>query len=111
MDVPLDDEELVAFELGLNYPNPFTISTGTRVDLTVPTRDVASRVEPRVTVRIYSFRGQLVRTLVDEPLAGGRHTLSWDGRNDRGAVVSSGIYVLMMEAGDMVERRRLVFIR
>jgi len=111
VSMPLSDEGPSAFSLGLNYPNPFTTATGTRIELTVPTSDVRTQRDPRVTVRIYSLRGTLVRTLVDRPLPGGRYTYSWDGTNDRGAVVNSGIYVLVMQAEGFVERRRIVFIR
>ena len=99
------------FSLRPNYPNPFTQATGTNVELTVPTSELKLRADSRVTVSIYSLRGRLVRTLVNEPLPGGRFTYSWDGTNDQGAVVNSGIYILIMQADDFVKRRRIVFIR
>lgn len=97
----------LGYSLGLAYPNPFTRATGTRFDLTVP----ISAERKRLALRVYSLTGQLVRTLVNERLATGHYTYSWSGTNDRGAVVNSGIYVVVARAGDYVERQRVVFVR
>ncbi len=109
---PIEDDAELAFDLGLTYPNPFTPATGTRFELSVPRAEGRLRAAgTRVTVQVYSLRGRLVRTLVDQTLSGGRYSYAWDGTNERGATVNSGVYLLLMRAGDYVERRRMVLIR
>jgi hypothetical protein len=69
--------------LGQNYPNPFN-----------PTTSISYAVDQtsRVVLEIMNLRGQLVTTLVDEVKEANNYTVHWDGRNDRGEVVTSGIY-------------------
>jgi len=55
--------------------------------------------------------GRLVRRLIDAPLPRGAHRLGWDGRNDGGASVASGVYLYRVEAGSFVASGRLVRIR
>lgn len=75
------------FELGQNFPNPFNPST------TVP---VAVPVTGEVTVTIYSILGEEIRTLYSGMLERGRHWLVWDGRNDAGRAVATGMYLTRM---------------
>ncbi len=69
--------------LGQNYPNPFNSHTALAFAIASP---------GRVRVRIYNAAGQLVRTLADDTFAKGRHQLIWDGTNDAGRRVISGVY-------------------
>ena len=64
-----------------------------------------------VTLRIFDVRGALVRSLVNEPMPAGSHHASWNGRNENGARVGSGIYYVELRAGQDVLRRRIVFAR
>ena len=84
------------------HPNPFNPSTTIAFELpaTVPT-----------TLKIYNMKGQLVRTLLDEPRPAGRHRIPWNGLDDRGATVSSGLYLLTMTAGDYRARRKLTLLK
>ncbi|HID10230.1 MAG TPA: T9SS type A sorting domain-containing protein [Candidatus Latescibacteria bacterium] len=88
--------------LGSAYPNPANPSTEIRysVGLTGP-----------VTLKVYNLKGQVVRTLVDEVKTSGTYTVRWDGRDDKGIEVSSGIYLYRMEAGEYSEARRMVLLR
>jgi len=72
-----------------SYPNPFNPTTSVAFALPEPTR---------VAISIYDVGGRLVRALTDEAYAAGRHSVPWDGRNDRGEDVTSGIYFFRFEA-------------
>jgi len=85
-----------------NVPNPFNPVTRIRFGL-------SSAGE--VSLRVYDVSGRLVRTLVEGPLAAGPHGSSWDGRDDRGRPVSSGIYFLRLQRGSFVKVRKMVLAR
>jgi len=60
---------------------------------------------------VYDVNGALVKTLVNGAVAGGRHEVRWDGRNERGESVASGIYFVRMDLGAFNETRKIVLIR
>jgi flagellar hook assembly protein FlgD len=64
-----------------------------------------------VTVRIYDVSGRLVRTLFSGVKDAGRYSLAWNGANDRGAEVASGIYFYKMEANGFNLTRKMVMLR
>ena len=74
------------FELHQNYPNPF--NPGTRIQYTLKKRG-------HVTLHIYNIIGEKVKTLLDQDQPAGFHQINWDGKNDRGKSVSSGLYFYM----------------
>jgi hypothetical protein len=80
------------FALSQNYPNPFNPTTS--LDLSLPE---ASRVQAVV----YNIMGQQVRILADSDLPAGYYSLSWDGLNDQGQAVSSGVYFCSVRAGEL----------
>ena len=84
--------DLLPTEFGLqqNYPNPFNPTTSIRFEL-----PKAARMQ----LVVYNLRGQAIRTLVDEEKEAGYHDIAWDGRNQAGERVSSGLYMLRMKAG------------
>jgi hypothetical protein len=87
-----------------NYPNPFNPETWIPFDLSKASD---------VTVRVYDTRGHEVRRVslghLDPGSYRGRSDAAhWDGRNELGEPVASGIYVVELRAGDYVERRRMV---
>ena len=55
---------------------------------------------PHITLKIYNILGQKVRTLVDEPKIVGSYQVIWDGKDDKGKDVASGIYFYQLTAGD-----------
>jgi len=77
------------FELGQNYPNPFNPSTEIRFALPK---------DAEVTLTIFNLRGQVVRTLVKGAKVAGFHTVSWDGRDELGHDVASGVYIYRIVA-------------
>jgi len=64
-----------------------------------------------VSVRIYNTAGRLVKTVVDDRLAGGEHVIPWDGTNGRGDRVASGVYLMRLETGSRSLSRKAVLLR
>ena len=83
-------------------PNPFNPRTSIAFD-------VASAGEVRL--QIFDLRGRVLRTLVQEPLATGRHERTWNGLDDRGRQVASGVYLVQLEAAKIVERQKIVLVK
>jgi len=89
-----------SFALMQNYPNPFNPET--YVSFALP-------VGSPVSLKIYNVAGQLVKTLVDgEQMGAGLHVVRWDGRNNNGEEVASGIYFYKMSAGDFHATKKMV---
>ncbi len=65
----------------------------------------------RVKVKIYSLRGKLIKTLVDEVVQAGNFEAIWNGVNKNGSVVRSGIYIVYIETESFTEKRKMVVIR
>ena len=91
-----------AFRLVQNAPNPFN-----------PKTTVAYHVphESSVTIRVYDVAGRCVRTLVDGLVEPGRHAAVWDGTNESGDAVGSGIYFCTMEAPDFRDSRKMALLK
>lgn len=85
-----------------NYPNPFNPTTAIAFYLADP---------GRVTLSIYDVRGSRVRTLLDRQMAAGRHAEIWDGANDAGARVGSGVYYCRLSAAKTNLTKKLVIVR
>jgi hypothetical protein len=95
-EVPLD------FALDQNFPNPFNPTT---------TIKYALKENADVVLKIYNVLGQLVKTLVNEKQTAGFKTANWDGTNQYGVKVASGIYIYRIEANDFVEAKKLVLMK
>ncbi len=93
---------LETFQLFRNYPNPFNAGTSIRYFLPMPAP---------VGLFVFNIRGQLVRTLFDGSETAGFHTVSWDGKNDTGASVASGVYVVILRTQRLIKARRAVFLK
>ena len=89
-------------ELDQNYPNPF--NAGTVIRFSIPTATKA-------TVTIHNLLGQTVRKLVDERIEAGVHSARWDGRNDAGQRMSSGVYVYRLQTAQSTMTRKLVLVK
>jgi hypothetical protein len=90
------------YSLSQNYPNPFNPTT---------TIDYSLRDRSQVTLKIYNVAGQLIRTLVNDAKTAGAHTISWDGRNNAGQTVSSGVYFYRLQAKEFVQTRKMVLLK
>jgi parallel beta-helix repeat protein/predicted outer membrane repeat protein len=95
-----------AFNLYQNYPNPFNPSTTIAFDITGN-----AGMQQLVTLTIYDIRGRLVRKLVDQEKESGRYQVHWDGRDDVGQAVSSGIYLYTLKAGEERFTRKMTFLK
>lgn len=91
-----------AASLGQNYPNPFNPTTRIEFELT--------RAE-RAVVRIFDPRGRLVRTLFEGEGVAGSNFVDWDGTNDEGDAVASGVYQYQLETPTKTDARRMVLVR
>ncbi len=85
-----------------NYPNPFNPSTS--IEFYLPKRE-------RASLKIYDVSGRLVRTIIDESLDQGEHRYKWDGANNEGRRVSSGVYFYMLRSESIELSRKAVLLR
>lgn len=85
-----------------NYPNPF--NPVTTIVYQLPQRS-------EVKLAVYNTLGQKVRTLLDQPAEAGTHAVEWNGRNDAGQPVASGIYVYRFSAGDYRKVQKMILLR
>ena len=92
------------YDLGQNYPNQFNPST--TIDFTFP----SSGGTEHTKLIVYSLRGKLVRTLVDEDIPPGSYEVVWDGLDDRGVRVSSGVYFYTLTRGELNTTRKMLVI-
>lgn len=90
------------FALNANYPNPFNPTT--KITYEIPR-------ESKVQLRVFNVLGQEIRTLVSEVQGAGKQTITWDGKNNAGQVVSSGVYVYRLEAGSFVKARKMMLMK
>ena len=89
--------------LAQNYPNPFNPETTIRFDL--------AEAAP-VTLTVYDATGQTVRTLVDgERFSAGNYSRIWDGLNQNGVAVGSGVYFYELNAGDFSSMKKMTLVR
>jgi hypothetical protein len=90
------------FALYQNYPNPFNPETVIKFDLPKSSD---------VILKIYNVLGQEIRTLINERKPAGYHSVKWDSRNNNGIIVSSGVYLYKLQAGDFIVTKKMVLIR
>lgn len=88
--------------LDQNRPNPFKPATE------IP---YALAYESPVTLAIYNVQGRLIRLLVSSVQPAGRYRVIWDGMDQKGTLVPSGIYMYRLTAGSTVQMRKLVLVR
>lgn len=103
-DIPVVLPEI--FSLQQNYPNPFNPTTNIVFD--VP-NEMADGVLVKLTV--YNLLGESVRDLVNEQKFPGQYTVDWNGRDQSGRAVSSGIYIYQLTAGDLRQTRRMLLLK
>ncbi len=96
----------MSFALHQSHPNPFAAST-------VISYDIPALVQGGVEVQVavFNLHGQLVRVLEHTRREAGRYTVQWDGRDNTGNAVSSGVYFYKLMAGEMTLVRKLAVLR
>jgi hypothetical protein len=99
-----DDNEFMPgeFKLSNNYPNPFNPSTTIAFNL-----DKAGHT----TISIYSVNGQLQRTVVSKQMTAGSHVVTFDGRDDVGNMLASGVYFYKLQSGQKITTKKMVLIK
>jgi len=95
------------FKLEQNFPNPFNAQTTIRYE--VPFNQ--GNGEVRTVLKVYNILGQKVKTLVDEPRQPGRYQITWDGKNDSGSRVSSGMYFYRLKVGSHSESKKMTLLK
>jgi flagellar hook assembly protein FlgD len=90
-----------AFELAQNYPNPFNPETV--IEYQLPR---AAEVE----ITIFNLRGQKVAALVQGQQPAGSHKIIWDGQDESGRRVASGVYLYQLQAGKLVAMKKMLIL-
>jgi len=85
-----------------NLPNPFNAQTSIPFDLSSA---------GRIRLIIYNAVGERVRTLIDRTESAGSHQVTWDGRDDDGRSVASGVYMVQLRAGSSAQARKIALLR
>jgi hypothetical protein len=103
-----------SFVLNQNFPNPFNPST--TIEFEIP--DIAGsgiagdhRTIQHVSLIIYDTRGRQVRTLIDAELVAGRHSVVWNGKDNGGRSIRSGIYFYRLKSGEDTNTRRMTVLK
>jgi len=97
-----DEISPVITQLKGNYPNPFNPSTTIAYSL---------KESGKVEIGIYNLKGQLVRTLVNEAKAAGNHIAVFDGLDNHGMNLGSGVYLYRMKAGDYTKSQKMIMLK
>jgi len=92
----------IVFSLGQNFPNPFNPSTQIKISIGLTSH---------VNLEIYDILGRKVRSLVNEQKQAGEYVIAWDGRNDHGNTVVSGVYFYRIAAGSFVSVRKMLVLK
>ncbi len=99
-----EDAELLplSYTLEQNYPNPFNPETNIRFNLARASE---------VNLSIYNTLGRRVATLIDRSLSAGEHLAQWDGTDNSGRTVASGLYLYRLDTGDYTANRKMLLLK
>ncbi|HNS74304.1 MAG TPA: FlgD immunoglobulin-like domain containing protein, partial [bacterium] len=100
--VETEAQQPLVFELKNNYPNPFN-------PVTTINYQVARSTQVRIAV--YDLLGKEVATLVDGRMAAGAHVITWNGRNNAGQSVSSGVYFCRMVSPEYTHILKMTLLK
>ena len=95
---------ITSFRLEQNYPNPFNAAT--RIAYTLP----SGQNNNRVLLEVVGPLGQVLRRLVDQGQVAGDHSVTWDGRDQRGRSMGSGIYFYRLRCGNYQDTRKMLLL-
>ena len=85
-----------------NYPNPFNPSTNISFNLSE---------EGNITIDIFNIKGQKIKNMVNDKLGVGKHTVTWDGTDNNGNHLSSGIYLYQMKTDTYISMRKMLLLK
>jgi hypothetical protein len=90
------------FALSQNVPNPFNPST--QIQFALPK-------DAQVNLSVYNVLGQHVKTLVNDMMRAGMQNVTWDGTDNTGSVVASGVYFYKLSAGDFSDTKKMLLLK
>jgi hypothetical protein len=107
---PVDETPLPRRLTAVWAPNPFNPSVAVRFEVPEGAATATGGLH-RVTVAVYDPRGRLVRTLLDAPRAAGAYRLVWDGKDEAGRALGSGVYLYRVTAGTATVAGKITLLR
>jgi len=102
LPVESNREVITEYRLFQNNPNPFNPQTDIRFQMPI---------QAQVTIKIYNMLGKEIRTLIDGKREPGFYTVSWNGDNNIGKKVASGVYLYMIKANHFVQVRKMLLMK
>lgn len=102
VDDKMEDKPIRRFSLDQNYPNPFNPSTQIEFVLSK---------SGQVKIEIFNILGEKVKTLMDQHLKAGRQLVEWDGKDESGEEVASGVYFYRLQTDNFTETKKMVLMR
>ncbi len=97
-----NDNKINNFHLSQNHPNPFNPIT--KIEYSIPRTMY-------ISLTIFNPLGQKVRTLINQKQTPGQHTVVWDGKDDNGRNVASGIYLYRLKTKDFVQTKKMILLK
>ena len=97
-----DKDKLSTFNIYQNYPNPFNLSSKINISLLIPSY---------VKLKAYNILGKEVKLLLDRELSTGEYSIVWDGTDNNGNILNSGIYLITMEAGNFRKTIKAILLK
>lgn len=102
-DVPISSPiATIGYQLMQNYPNPFNPETS--ISYQIP-------IWCHVEIKIYNIVGQEIRTLLDEKRDAGYHQIAWNGRDNSGQKVGTGIYIYQLKAEKFIISKKMILLQ
>ena len=98
-----DDALVDATILNSNYPNPFNPETTISFSVV--------QTSSLVNLEIFNLKGQKIKTLVNEVLSAGSHSIVWNGTDEKGKSVASGVYLYKMKTGNYVSSKKMILMK
>ncbi len=102
VDGTVDSSIPVTYELGANYPNPFNPSTN--ITFAMPE-------DGNVKITIFNMLGQKIKTLLNENRVAGQYEVTWNGTDQSGDIVGSGMYFYQMRTQNVVLTRKMILLK
>jgi len=97
-----DDQPIQSVKLNGNYPNPFNPETSISFSL---------HTEQKVALTVYNLKGQKVRELAKGSLSSGKHSVIWEGKDDTGKQVGSGLYFYKLKTADKEITKKMLLLK